>query len=192
MSIWNVFNNTAVPAIFIYLEILAVKVWPKSQKYFFGRNSSWLRSFWSQSIGTGQGYSGPVMGCYVRACEGRCLLCRYGTGTNGIYQLFHQLNQQNSQIDLINKFFLVFIKNIYVVYSNWKKSTNSTFRGAEKKKSKEVVFFLTIYIYFRPQFYNSYNCVSILNSLLSLGKTTFNQNWALKLVYFLEFWWHTF
>ena len=36
--------------------------------------------FWYQSIGFGQGYSGPVLGRYVRVCGGRCLLCRYGTG----------------------------------------------------------------------------------------------------------------
>ena len=29
--------------------------------------------FWSQSIGSGQGYSGPVLGRYVRVCAGLCL-----------------------------------------------------------------------------------------------------------------------
>ena len=60
---------------------------------FFGQNSPWLWYFWSQSIGSGPGYSGPVRCRYVRVCatmfrqvplvpaptSGRSVLFRAGT-----------------------------------------------------------------------------------------------------------------
>ena len=56
-----------------YNSELFVKVWPKSQKCrFLDKIRHGYGIFWYQSIGFGQGYSGPVLGRYVRVCGSRC------------------------------------------------------------------------------------------------------------------------
>ena len=54
---------------------------------FLGQDSPWLRSFWSQSIDSGQGYSGPVLGRYVRVCGGRCIYVLVGASCAGTVKL---------------------------------------------------------------------------------------------------------
>ena len=69
----------------LYYEILAVKVWPKSQKFlrFLNKIRHGYGIFWYQSIGFGQGYSGPVLCRYVRVCGGLCLYVLLGASCAG-------------------------------------------------------------------------------------------------------------
>ena len=69
---------------YIFWEILAVKVWPKFQKCSFsGKIRHGYGLFWYQSIGFAQGYSGPVLGRYVRVCGGMCLYVLFGASCAG-------------------------------------------------------------------------------------------------------------
>ena len=68
----------------IFREISTVKVWPKSQKCrFLGKIRHGYGLFWSQSIDSDQGYSGPILGRYVRVCGGRCLYVLVGASCAG-------------------------------------------------------------------------------------------------------------
>ena len=68
----------------IFWEILTAKVWPKSQKCrFLGKIRHGYGLVWYQSIGFGQGYSGPILGRYVRVCGGRCLYVLVGASCAG-------------------------------------------------------------------------------------------------------------
>ena len=109
----------------IFCEISTVKVWPKSQKCRFLskiRHGYGLVRY--QSIDFDQGYSGPILGRYVRICGGRCLLCGHGAGTKsrpvsftqGRFKWFWPSQYSHLvYISVVNRLehFLTFINRLY-------------------------------------------------------------------------------